>query len=160
MSNPNPNIMTTNSTPATTTPSAHWLRPIPETFERNQTYTYELIWRDGPYAIYRYHFIPSDLDPPLWRYEAVIIRIKPPHPQSPDRRYVERLPGNGDWGLYGWSFNTLEQAQKQIKDVKELRGEKIESRYRSDFNSLSISFNSLEDLEENTTLPTGRGCYV
>lgn len=105
------------------------IRPIPKVFEREGTFRHELQWKDGPYAIYRYHFLKTEFNPPRWKYEAVIIRIMNPHPKGTDQRLREALPSNSDWGNFGWSFNTLEKAQEQIAKERITRGEVIESNY-------------------------------
>ena len=80
------------------------IRPAPKAFEREGTYLHELVWKDGPWAIYRYRFIKSEKPEPHWKYEAVILRIGNPHPRSEDRRLREALPSNSDWGSWGWSL--------------------------------------------------------
>ena len=133
------------------------IRPVPKIFERESTFRHELEWKEGPYAIYRYHFIKTDFDPPCWKYEPVIIRITEPHPSNSDRRLREALPPNSDWGKFGWSLNTLEKARKQIATVKAERGEKIESNYYSHFESgLENSVNTAGEIQ-NVTQPTSEG---
>lgn len=107
------------------------IRPISEKFEREKLFYHELIWKDGPYAIFRYHYMKTERLIPKWKFEAVVIRIKKPHPDSSDKRLYEALPSNSDWGKYGWSLNSFEKAHEQIELVKSDRAHTIESNYRS-----------------------------
>ncbi len=47
-------------------------------------------------------------------YEVVRITRRPPHPFDTEKDLydrVEHYPGNEEWGIYGWTFQTLEVAQ-------------------------------------------------
>jgi hypothetical protein len=133
------------------------IRPAPKAFEREGTYLHELVWKDGPWAIYRYRFIKSEKPAPHWKYEAVILRIGKPHPKSEDRRLREALPSNSDWGSWGWSLNTLEKAQEQIADQRIKRGEVIEANYYSHFKNSVPNFRNAGGLSQKTTIPPREG---
>ena len=129
------------------------IRPVPKKFEREEIFRHELIWKEGPYAIYRYHYLKTDFDPPHWKYEAVIIRISEPHPKGTDRRLREALPSNSDWGRFGWSLNCLEKAHQQIASERARRGKVIESNYYSHFKNSAANSKNIEGLSPKTTIP-------
>lgn len=133
------------------------IRPVPKVFEREGSFLHELVWKDGPWAIYRYRFIKSEKAEPHWKYEAVIVRISEPHPRSEDRRLREAMPSNSDWGNFAWSLNTMEKAQEQIADQRINRGEVIESNYYSHFRNSVENSKNTGDLSPKTTIPPCEG---
>ena len=84
------------------------LQTIPETF-RHEIYTHFLIARLGSVAMYAK--TQSHGKGVRWEYEVVLIRQRKaamafgkPQPAS------ERMPGNGDFGEFGWHFTALSAA--------------------------------------------------
>lgn len=54
-------------------------------------------------------------------YETVIIRVVPIHPMDKDAvsfQLVERYPSSEEWGLYGFTYATLEEAETKSKNLQ------------------------------------------
>lgn len=89
------------------------ITPVPLTFRKNG-FQYDQVFRAGNIAIY----MQRDLQGKSTYYEVWVIRISP---ATTIGEYVfarkERAPGNEDWGKYGFSFYTLQGAQKKAEQL-------------------------------------------
>ncbi len=104
------------------------MRKIPKTFQLGgkKGFTFNLLKREGSIAIY------EQLDGDgIIGYEVHKIRVRKPVEckyTNPDGsiklvKYPERevLAGNEDFGKYGWSCETLKEAEAKLKELKEVK---------------------------------------
>ena len=98
------------------------MKKIPNTFRKNG-YDYLLLKRCDRLAIYEqsdkgktfaYEFHKIRLNQPS------IIKYKQPNGDVNvvKRPLREALPSNEDWGRYGWTFNTLKEADIKYESLK------------------------------------------
>lgn len=95
------------------------MKTIPEKFTHD-VYTHFLIQRQGAVAIFaktQTHGKGS-----RWEYETIVIRIRPAseimgkaYPES------ERMPGDEEFGTFGWHYNNLGAAQNKFAEVVALK---------------------------------------
>ena len=89
------------------------MRTIPQNYKKDG-FNFELIERNGNVAIYK----QSKPDYVSVNYETVIIRKR-----KTDNDFVgtkagdEYLPSTSEWGMYGWSYRTLEQAREKMSKI-------------------------------------------
>ncbi len=84
--------------------------PLPETF-RADRYDFKMMLREGRFAIFR-----KTKGEAIQSYETVVVRECKEHtwPNGQTTPAHEVMPGNELWGLYGWTYATLEQAQNRM----------------------------------------------
>lgn len=87
------------------------MRTIPTTYNKDG-FNHLLLHRDGDVAIY------EQRKGEFVRYEVVIIRK---YTRDNDFRKVEAgdeyLPCTNDWGRYGWTYITLEEAREKMSKI-------------------------------------------
>lgn len=93
------------------------MKTIPTTIKR-EGFTWTLLERDGMLAIYEQRKTYTDSVPDFVRYETVIIRN---HTKDNDftgtKAGDERLPSPTEWGIYGWTYTTIEQAREKMSKI-------------------------------------------
>ena len=96
-------------------------RPLPATFIKN-TFTYELVMRDGQCAIYKQRLRTGV---GCLAYEVFRIEVKPEGEMFgkiiPMR---EVAPSNEAFGFTAWSFQTLDRAKTKLKELVDETDEK------------------------------------
>jgi hypothetical protein len=93
------------------------MKALPEVFSMNQ-FAYRQISRIGNVALYQKtkHFSAWGL---FKTYEVVVVQKMEKHiwPNGDITPAHEHMPGNEQWGLYGWSCQTHKRALKKFQEV-------------------------------------------
>lgn len=92
------------------------IKPLGPTYAKNG-FTFELIVRRGPFAIYQ-----QRLRPGVGCLAYEVIRVKEKQDVTMFNRLVEAhesAPSNEDWGRWGWTFPTLALAEAKMKWLEE-----------------------------------------
>lgn len=91
------------------------MKRLEERFTKNGC-VYSLIQRKGKYAIYSMAYTQNPSE--IVGYDAWVIREKPE--QEVFGRVVharEIAPGGREYGCFGWSYTTLDAAQKKLSEL-------------------------------------------
>ena len=101
------------------------IKKIPEAYGENG-FQYTLVRRDGEYAIYS-----QDKNGKILAYELVKVREYPNDYHFKDKKTgeilwtvkagSERLPSTREWGMFGWTFLTIEECLSKIKKQEEMQ---------------------------------------
>lgn len=93
------------------------MRTIPISYNKDG-FNHLLMHRDGDVAIYEKRKNHIDPTPDFVRYEVVIIRK---YTRDNDFHHVkvgdEYLPCTNDWGRYGWTYVTLQEAKEKMSKI-------------------------------------------
>ena len=89
------------------------MKILPNSWSRNG-FSHKIVTREGNVAIVqRQH---RDVSRPHW--EVVRIRVKPERLLHGRRvEEGEAYPSPEDWGTYGWTYTTLEEAQAKFAEL-------------------------------------------
>ena len=103
--------------------------PLPTTF-RSDGFDFKQLAREGGIALFckTKLYKRSEREIKLYgkeptfefeSYEVVIVRKEPAHtwPNGIITPEHERMPGNEDWGLYGWSLQTKDRAWEKFREL-------------------------------------------
>ncbi len=98
------------------------LATLPETKEKNG-YHYTLVTRSAKAAIYKMVNVKEPEDKSV-HYEVFKVCIAPAVTlisKTSGKAYVypptERFPGNNDFGIYAWTYNTKEYAMQKYNEL-------------------------------------------
>lgn len=100
------------------------MKTIPTTIKR-EGFTWTLLERNGMLAIYEQRKTYSYDCPDFIRYEVVIVRK-----HNRDNDFVgtkagdEYLPCPAEWGVYGWTYTTIEEAREKMSKIVLEKSEK------------------------------------
>ena len=94
------------------------MKKLGATYKANQ-YDYQVLKREG-------NIVLSESEYPT-HYEVFIVR-KLPAKKVFDREYPEREapPKNEDWGQFGWTFKTRENAEKKFSQLVKKHKKSVE----------------------------------
>ena len=87
------------------------MREIPQQYTKDG-YTHTLLQRDGKVAIYEQR--KGD----ILYFETVVIRKR-----TADNDFVgtkagdEYIPSSSEWGIYGWTYTSYEQAREKMSKI-------------------------------------------
>ena len=92
------------------------MKILPTTF-RSDGFDFEQLAREGDIAI----FVKQKLPLRFKSYEVVIIQKRDAYtwPNGQTTPAHEAMPSSRDWGKYGWTYQTLEDAELRFKSLAE-----------------------------------------
>lgn len=93
------------------------MRDIPIQYNKDG-FTHTLHSKCGKVAIYEQRKTFNDSTPDFVRYEVVILRQYTRDIELSNTKAGDwYLPTTNEWGRYGWTYVTLEQAQEKAKEM-------------------------------------------
>lgn len=93
------------------------MKILEKTFDR-KVFQYEQLYRKGNYAIYS----QKHRDTGFTTYEAIIVKNHNGYEIAGVKiEASEVYPGDSQWGIFGWTYQTLDQAKNKIKQLEETK---------------------------------------
>lgn len=90
------------------------MKPLATTFKKN-TFTYELVQRDGDIAIYKQRLRPGE---GCLAYEVIrVLKAETYEIMGNTVEAHEYAPGNESFGKDGWTYPTLERAKAKMREL-------------------------------------------
>lgn len=96
------------------------IRKIKESFY-SKGFNFNLIERDGNFAIFSKVLRQSFSKQPNIHYEVIKIAIGKPNPmfdKNPEYDFIEIYPSSESWGTNGFTCFTLERAKEKLEELK------------------------------------------